>query len=48
MTTRFRARDCVSIDAVAVQRDGRIVAVGSTACDSRSGYAVLRYLGDSP
>lgn len=46
VTTHIGAsEDCFDqINAIALQRDRRIVAVGSTACGSRSGYAVLRYL----
>jgi uncharacterized delta-60 repeat protein len=43
LTTRFRARDCVGVDALAVQGDGRIVAAGRAGCTGGR-FAVARYL----
>ena len=47
VTTHIGATDdCFDqINAIELQPDGRIVAVGPTACGNESGYAVLRYLG---
>jgi uncharacterized delta-60 repeat protein len=47
VTTHIGAsEDCFDlIDVIGLQRDGRIVAAGPTACGPRSGFAVLRYLG---
>jgi uncharacterized delta-60 repeat protein len=43
LTTPFGNGQCVAADAVAVQRDGRIVAAGRAGCDGGR-FAVARYL----
>jgi len=43
VTTAFPDRQCVVIDALKIQRDGRIVAAGRSGC-SGGRFAVARYL----